>query len=181
LIKVATTRLIKFKSDLLEADGRQFAVSDRNAETVYFLGWIDLSKAHFIKARGCPRGLEGLRVARASKRGVRRVADAGISPSRPAFRRGTGQNGNIRRMRVKYLSRINRFYFSQNHWLGHPSAPRPLQGARYGLVDQLTRVLATAFCANEYLDFEIKLWIVSLDTFKERLTVAMFAVRGWSG
>jgi hypothetical protein len=40
-------------------------------------------------------------------------------------------------------------------------------------------VLATAFCANEYLDFDIKGWIVSLNTFEEQLTVTMFAVRGW--
>jgi hypothetical protein len=40
-------------------------------------------------------------------------------------------------------------------------------------------VLATAFCANEYLDFEIKGWIVRLNTFEEQFTVAMFAVRGW--
>jgi hypothetical protein len=40
-------------------------------------------------------------------------------------------------------------------------------------------VLATAFCANEYLDFDIKGWIVRLNLFEEQLTVAMFAVRGW--
>jgi hypothetical protein len=46
-------------------------------------------------------------------------------------------------------------------------------------VDQLTRVLAAAFCANEYLDFDIKGRIVWLNTFEEQLTVAMFAVHGW--
>jgi hypothetical protein len=40
-------------------------------------------------------------------------------------------------------------------------------------------VLAAAFCANEYLDFDIKGRIVSLNTFEEQLTLAMFAVHGW--
>jgi hypothetical protein len=48
-----------------------------------------------------------------------------------------------------------------------------------GFVDQPTRVLATAFCTNEYLDFDIQGWIVCLSTFEEQLTVAVFAVRGW--
>ncbi len=48
-----------------------------------------------------------------------------------------------------------------------------------GFVDQLTRVLAATFCANEYLDFDIKGRIVWLNTFEEQLTVAMFAVHGW--
>jgi len=47
-----------------------------------------------------------------------------------------------------------------------------------GFVDQLTRVLATAFCANEYLDFDIKGLIISRDTLEEQLTVAMFAMYG---
>jgi len=46
-------------------------------------------------------------------------------------------------------------------------------------VDQPTRVLATAFCANEYLDFDIKGWIVRLNMLEEQLTVATFAVHGW--
>jgi hypothetical protein len=45
-------------------------------------------------------------------------------------------------------------------------------------VDQLTRVLATAFCANEYLDFDIKGRIISRETLEEQLTVAMFAMHG---
>ncbi len=57
-----------------------------------------------------------------------------------------------------------------------PRGPRGVRGI--GLVDQLTRVLATAFCANEYLDFDIKRRIISRDTFEEQLTVAMFAVHG---
>ncbi len=48
-----------------------------------------------------------------------------------------------------------------------------------GFVDQLARALATAFCANEYLYFAIKGWIVPLNTFEEQLTVAMFAMHGW--
>jgi hypothetical protein len=40
-------------------------------------------------------------------------------------------------------------------------------------------VLATALCANEYLDFEIKGRIVRLKAFEEQLPVAMFAVGGW--
>jgi hypothetical protein len=39
-------------------------------------------------------------------------------------------------------------------------------------------VLETAFCANEYLDFDIKGWIVALNTFEEQLTVATVAVHG---
>jgi len=58
-----------------------------------------------------------------------------------------------------------------------PRGPRGVRGI--GFVDQLTRVLATAFCANEYLDFDIKRRIISRDTFEEQLTVAMFAVHGW--
>jgi len=45
-------------------------------------------------------------------------------------------------------------------------------------VDKPTRVLATAFCANECLDFDIKGWIAGLNIFEEQLTVAMFAVGG---
>jgi len=48
-----------------------------------------------------------------------------------------------------------------------------------GFVDQLARALVTAFCANKYLDFDIKGWFVPLKTFEEQLTVAMFAVHGW--
>jgi hypothetical protein len=40
-------------------------------------------------------------------------------------------------------------------------------------------MLAAAICANEYLDFDIKGWIVCLNTFEEQLTVAMFAMHGW--
>jgi hypothetical protein len=46
-------------------------------------------------------------------------------------------------------------------------------------VDQLTRVLATAFCANEYLEFDIKDRSLWLHTFEEQHTAAMFAVHGW--
>jgi hypothetical protein len=35
-------------------------------------------------------------------------------------------------------------------------------------------VLATAFCANEYLGFDIKSWIVRLNLFEEQLTAAAF-------
>jgi len=48
-----------------------------------------------------------------------------------------------------------------------------------GFVNQFTRVLTTALCAYEYLDFDIKGWIVSLNTFEEQLTAAKFAVCGW--
>jgi hypothetical protein len=41
------------------------------------------------------------------------------------------------------------------------------------------RAQATAFYANEYLDFDIKGWIIRLNTLEEQLTVAMLAVRGW--
>jgi hypothetical protein len=42
-------------------------------------------------------------------------------------------------------------------------------------VDQPARVVATASCANEYLDFDIKGWVVWLNTVEEQLIVAMFA------
>jgi hypothetical protein len=66
-------------------------------------------------------------------------------------------------------------------WLGGANLPlrAPCSVRGIAFVDQLTRVLATAFCANEYLDFDIKGWIVRLNLFEEQLTVAMFAVRGW--
>jgi hypothetical protein len=46
-------------------------------------------------------------------------------------------------------------------------------------VDQLTRVLATAFCTNEYLHFDIKGWNLWLRTFEKQHAVAKFAVVGW--
>jgi hypothetical protein len=46
-------------------------------------------------------------------------------------------------------------------------------------VDQLTRVLTTAFCANEYLAFDIKGWNLWLRTFEQQYAVAKFAVRRW--
>jgi hypothetical protein len=46
-------------------------------------------------------------------------------------------------------------------------------------VDQPARALATAFCADEYLDFDIKGRMVRLSTLEEQLTVAMLAVHGW--
>jgi hypothetical protein len=46
-------------------------------------------------------------------------------------------------------------------------------------VDQLTRVLATAFCANEYLHFDIKGWNPWLRAFEKQHAVAKFAVVGW--
>jgi len=36
-----------------------------------------------------------------------------------------------------------------------------------------------AFCANEYLDFDIKGRMVRLSMLEEQLTVAMLAVHGW--
>jgi len=38
---------------------------------------------------------------------------------------------------------------------------------------------ATAFCANEYLDFDIEGRINWVNTVEEQLTAAMFAVHGW--
>ena len=40
-------------------------------------------------------------------------------------------------------------------------------------------MLATAVCADEYLDFEINGRIVRLKAFEAQFTFAMFAVRGW--
>src|SRR5271169_5822793 len=61
--------------------------------------------------------------------------------------------------------------------LGQVTFPCGVRGIAF--VDQVTRVLATTSCANEYLHFDIKGWNLWLHAFEEQHTVAMFAVRGW--
>jgi hypothetical protein len=54
----------------------------------------------------------------------------------------------------------------------------PCGVSRIAFVDQLARVIAAAFSANEYLDFDIKGSNLRLDPFEEQLALAMFAVHG---
>ena len=46
-------------------------------------------------------------------------------------------------------------------------------------MDQVARLFAAAFFANEYLDFDVHGRIGRLNTFEPQLTIAEFTVRRW--